>query len=494
MLASTVVESVTTVIVCASRSRSTRAWWTAPTPLSGAPPRVFEPGRRPRLLSRLRSSEALLSSELVHTNPPKQPPSMLQTELTEEQIALLLEIATPYVKTGSWPIWDFVVKRMDQRKLNARDITASLPRVGTKGTLGPSYGFTVGHDWRMLRDNEPVQLTVAAALVLDELRPLLADPFLRVLHYMIALQRDTEPSPTEVTQTWLDSQELAKAIPSLKPEFLSALPKILAAEPGTWRGSSRGPTLPDDPTWSREITREIQQYAEATDLESYVATVCEIVTMQAWEQSYHHFRTEHDGVPLPREYAAAPWLDPVISNETAEPPVEPESARPIYVKESLIEELIDLDGAGGFVTDKLVQQCKELNFNFRHAQPFSCPAARHHGSRPAGLRGDGVRPGRQQRVVDQDGQGLPQEAPGLPYPGRRCDAPADRPTAEPDRHARRSRARSPECPARRSPQAFPRRPGRSRSRKVTRPPVGFMSAGGAPRSTSAGQLRPALRW
>ncbi len=372
MLASTVVESVTTVIVCASRSRSTRAWWTAPTPLSGAPPRVFEPGRRPRLLSRLRSSEALLSSELVHTNPPKQPPSMLQTELTEEQIALLLEIATPYVKTGSWPIWDFVVKRMDQRKLNARDITASLPRVGTKGTLGPSYGFTVGHDWRMLRDNEPVQLTVAAALVLDELRPLLADPFLRVLHYMIALQRDTEPSPTEVTQTWLDSQELAKAIPSLKPEFLSALPKILAAEPGTWRGSSRGPTLPDDPTWSREITREIQQYAEATDLESYVATVCEIVTMQAWEQSYHHFRTEHDGVPLPREYAAAPWLDPVISNETAEPPVEPESARPIYVKESLIEELIDLDGAGGFVTDKLVQQCKELNFNFRHAQPFSC--------------------------------------------------------------------------------------------------------------------------
>lgn len=305
-------------------------------------------------------------------NPPKQPPSVLPTALAEEQMALLLEIATPYAKTGSWPIWDFVVKRMDQRKLNAREIMASLPRVGTTGTLGPSYGFTVGHDWRMLRDDEPVQLTVAAALVLGELRPLLADPFLRVLHHMIALQRDTEPSPTEVTQTWLDSQELAQAIPSLKPEFLGALPKILAGEPGTWRGSSRGPSLPDDPTWSREITREIQEYAEATDLESYVATVCEIVTKQAWEQNYHHFRADHDGVPLPREYAAAPWLDLAISSETAEPPVEPETTRPIYVKEPLIEELINLDGAGGFATDKLVQQCKELNFNFQHGQPFAC--------------------------------------------------------------------------------------------------------------------------
>ncbi|MFE2106949.1 hypothetical protein ACFXAF_13910 [Kitasatospora sp. NPDC059463] len=39
-----------------------------------------------------------------------------------------------------------------------------------------------------------------------------------------------------------------------------------------------------------------------------------------------------------------------------------------------MEELAELDGAGSFFTGKLVQQCKELNFNYRHEQPFSCHA------------------------------------------------------------------------------------------------------------------------
>jgi hypothetical protein len=311
-----------------------------------------------------------LSSELVRVTP--QPPSSLPSELTDEQTALLLEIATPYAQTGVWPIWDYVVKRMDQRKLDARAVIASLPRVGTAGTLGPSYGFTAGHEWRMLGDGEPVRLTVAAALPLGELRPLLADPFLRVLHHMIALQRAAVPSPTAVTQTWLNSPELAEAIPSLKAEFIAALPQILDGEPSTWRGSSRGPNLPDDPAWAKEITREIQEYGEATDLEAYVTTVCRIVTTQAWEQNYHHFRADQ-GVPLPREYATAPWLGQA-EEESAEPPAAPEPSGTVYVKEALIEELVELDGAGRFFTDKLVRQCRELNFNYRHEQPFSCHA------------------------------------------------------------------------------------------------------------------------
>ncbi|MFE4398689.1 MULTISPECIES: hypothetical protein [Streptomycetaceae] len=313
-----------------------------------------------------------MSSELVRVNPPNQPPSTLPSELTDEQTALLLEIATPYTQTGVWPIWDYVVKRMDQRRLDARIVIASLPRVGSTGTLGPSYGFTAGHDRRMLGDGEPVRLTVAAALVLDELRPLLADPFLRVLHHMIALQRAAVPSPTAVTQTWLNSQELAEAIPSLTFEFMAALPQILDGEPSTWRGSGRGQLLPDGPAWAKEITREIQEYAEATDVEAYVATVCRIVTAQAWEQNYHHVRAEQ-GVPLPREYATAPWLDQA-GEETAEPPAAPQPSGTVYVKQALIEELVELDRAGRFSTDKLVQQCKELNFNYRHEQPFSCHA------------------------------------------------------------------------------------------------------------------------
>ena len=218
-----------------------RVTCTNPAPGRRSPllPGVPHPGPRPReeptpsttLPSRLLPSEAPLSSEPVRINPPTQPPSTLPSELNQEQTELLLEIAAPYTEAGVWPVWDFVVKRMDKRKLNARDVLASLPRVGTTGTLGPSYGFTVGHDWRMIRDEEPVQLTIAAALPLGELRSVLADPFLRVLHHMITLQRDEEPSPTAVTETWLESQELARAMPDLKPEFIALLPQILRGEP-----------------------------------------------------------------------------------------------------------------------------------------------------------------------------------------------------------------------------------------------------------------------
>ncbi|WP_328911659.1 MULTISPECIES: hypothetical protein [unclassified Streptomyces] len=107
-------------------------------------------------------------------------------------------------------------------------------------------------------------------------------------------------------------------------------------------------------------------------MEAYVATVCRIVTEQMWEQNYHHYRAEQ-GVPLPREYAAAPRPGQA-GEEAAEPPAAPETSGSVYVKEALIEELVELDGAGRFFTDKLVRQCRELNFNYQHEQPFSCHA------------------------------------------------------------------------------------------------------------------------
>lgn len=317
--------------------------------------------RRLRVGPRLLLREAVLTSELYRLSSGKKQPGLLPSTLTHEQIVLLLEIVNPYLATGSWPVSDFVVRRMDRNKLDAREIVASLPRVGSTGTLGPSYGFTVGRDWRMFRDGEQIRLTVAAGVPLAELRPVLADPFLQVLRHMIAVQGEAEPSPSSAIETWLDSQELARALPDLTPDFIAALPQILEDEPSTWHGSSRGPNPPADLNWSRQVTREIQAYAEVKDLESYVAAVCRIVTEQA------------------RAFAGVePWLRGFAPGSAARPTpgavAAPEATMPIYVKSVLIEELVGLDRAGGYSTDKLVQLCSELNFNFQHGQPLACHA------------------------------------------------------------------------------------------------------------------------
>ena len=310
-----------------------------------------------------------MSSELYRLR--SAPPSTLPIHLKDEQLILLHEIALPYAKNGTWPIWHYVVRQMDRRNLDAREIIAALPRVGVTGTMGPSYGFTVGHDWRMLGDSDKVRLTVAAALPLAELRLIVAEPFLRVLHHMIALLDSVEPSPTEVTQTWLESQALAQAIPNLKPEFIAALPEILNGEPATWSGSSSGPNPPTDVSWRKEVRRPVQQYAAATDLNSYIATVCRITMEEAAEQRRMYAAV----VPSPPLWSAPALPDhsaveqqlPVL---TEDPVADPHGIR-VYAKEELIAELRALDGAG-LHTDKLVELLHELNFNVAHEMPLAC--------------------------------------------------------------------------------------------------------------------------
>lgn len=211
----------------------------------------------------------------------------LDPELNQDQLRLLLAIALPYMTDGVWPVWHYVEARLDSQNLNAREIVHSLPRVGSTGLTGLSYGFTSSLP-HYLGEEDRVRLTVAAALPLGELRPYFAEPFLRVLQHMISLQGGAVPSPTEVTRVWLDSTELAAAIPSLKPDFIARLPELLDGEPATRIGS--GSTRADG-VWQKEITRGVLQYRRAIDLEAYVATVCEVVTEHAAQQPQRYGQT-----------------------------------------------------------------------------------------------------------------------------------------------------------------------------------------------------------
>jgi hypothetical protein len=295
-------------------------------------------------------SEDLLTSELYRVMPSK--PTTLPSDLTTEQTTLLMEIAMPYMTTRVWPTGDYVMRRMRQHNLDARKILASLPRIGAQGPIGASYGFTTGSTTHGLRERDKVQLTVAAALPLEELRPILAEPFLRVLHHMIALQRSAVPSPTDVMEVWLDSKELAAAIPGLKPEFIASLPEVFNSEPPVWGGGQQGPNPPDDLSWRKGIRADIEDYADAKDLKTYIAKVCELTMELARHNIPEQYRVEAPADPAPAEAPAPAVL--------------------VYAKEELIAEFEQLDGAGGLHTDKLVGLLNELNFNFAHGKPLAC--------------------------------------------------------------------------------------------------------------------------
>ncbi|WP_336217120.1 hypothetical protein, partial [Nonomuraea sp. LPB2021202275-12-8] len=126
--------------------------------------------------------------------------------------------------------------QLDSRDLDALRILKSLPRVGFTGLSGPSYGFTLAPQLH-IDDARIIRLTVAAALPLPELRPLIADPFLLVLHLMIVKLLQSAPTPAESARPRLEAVELGLTIQNLPPGFLAGLPDILEGEPATWRGS-----------------------------------------------------------------------------------------------------------------------------------------------------------------------------------------------------------------------------------------------------------------
>jgi hypothetical protein len=275
----------------------------------------------------------------------------LNPDLPQDQILLLLTIAQPYMSRGVWPNWHYVQSQLDVRNLDARKILDSLPRVGSTGNLGPSYGFTSapGHH---LRDEDNIKLTIAAALPIEELRPYFAEPFLRVLHHMISLRLGTVPSPTEVNRPQLNSVELTTAVTGLKPEFIASLPEILDAEPSTWGGSGG---ITHGGVWHREIAREVLKYRQATDLLDYVATVCEIVT--GWSAQQHEFHQQAIGSPSPSGIELSPSIPVPLKT---------------YVDVGLLEELEDLDKTCPWSLDKLLNLARELNSNHAADQPYAC--------------------------------------------------------------------------------------------------------------------------
>ncbi|MFF2523540.1 hypothetical protein [Streptomyces liangshanensis] len=226
---------------------------------------------------------------------------LTEVQLEREQLALLVMIGTQQAADpdGQWPVWDWVEHKAKSLGLaDPRGVLDSLPRVGASGSVGLSYGFTTAVP-RILAEDTRIRLTVAAAWALDEARYFLGEPFLQVLHHMIALWRNTPRSPNEVTQVSLTSEGLQRALPQMDPRIIRMVPDTCLEEP-FWSGSSgRAP----DGSWRMDVPQRVMRYEHATDLRGYVSETCRQVH-QVLQEAHRNIT---GGKPAP-----VPSPDPVV--------------------------------------------------------------------------------------------------------------------------------------------------------------------------------------
>jgi hypothetical protein len=317
---------------------------------------------------------------------PEPLPESLPSELSKEQALLLSEVADSYLEHGSWPIWQFITRRLDRRhKLDAREIINSLPRAGHQGTMGWSYGFTSGRDWRHIADQDQVPLTIAAGLVLPDFRARTSEHFVRVINYMSELYDAAEPSPHEVVPVWLASDELASAVPGLTPEFIALLPAFLENEPLTRRGGS-------EPGWRKEITENLSEYRDVSTLEDYVTRTASFVGQSANKEQatpYWSARMARPNwqFPSPDDMPTAEGSEQDIESVPdhgrvilvpKDGPVEPERDKEVergpYIGLQLLKELEEAGAKTKWSLDKLLDLAAELNSNISDGHFYTCLA------------------------------------------------------------------------------------------------------------------------
>ncbi|MFF0551058.1 hypothetical protein ACFYUL_19075 [Streptomyces sp. NPDC004311] len=194
----------------------------------------------------------------------------LTAPLHDAQVTLLRTMAHEYLlrADGSWPTWRWVVHTLDGMDLDAEQLIRSLPRIGAGGT---SYGFTRGLG-PYIADGEQISLTIAAAAHVGELDSVIVPRFLRVLPYLVAVQRAPLTSSQQVQQPRATSEDLLRAFPEM-PDFVTNwLPGILEGEPATWWGNSSGRDAAQG-TWFRDLSREIRHYRGVSTLAEYMTAV-----------------------------------------------------------------------------------------------------------------------------------------------------------------------------------------------------------------------------
>jgi hypothetical protein len=99
--------------------------------------------------------------------------------------------------------------------------------------------------------------------------------YVRLLKVLVERYQLAKFSPIETTEVRFTRSELQRVFPRISDGLLAFVPDLLDAEPPTMGGSSG---VPLDGEWYRELPRDLLDYADVTDLHSYVSRVVELYT------------------------------------------------------------------------------------------------------------------------------------------------------------------------------------------------------------------------
>ncbi|WP_189266666.1 hypothetical protein [Streptomyces fuscichromogenes] len=234
-----------------------------------------------------------------------------------------------------------------------------------------SYGLSWEPRFGYIQDDVKPHLTVAAALHVPSLMSVMAHPFLNVLRKLVEIYRAVPLEPDKVVQAVYTAKTIKQALPSISDLFMARLPEILNHEPPTFGGSKWA----EDGEWIRDLGRDISRYAGLSDVKSYVARVTELMpepvvigAEPVRTGPSHRFRLPQSVIV--RQLPTSPMG---FNSEPEESPApESQPPAPVYVDESLIQELEAKHSTTKWSLNKLIQLLRELNSNYAMENPYSC--------------------------------------------------------------------------------------------------------------------------
>ncbi|MGW6791883.1 hypothetical protein [Streptomyces chartreusis] len=302
-------------------------------------------------------------------------PELLKAKLSDQQLTLMHIMVGPFLSTGQWPVWHYVVTELDRRGLDAEELLESLPYVGDRSVGRSSYGL-VWFDHNHLAEDSRPSLTMAAALYLEQFGPV-AHGLLRLTAYFIERQLVAPASPDSVQRNFVEADEVALEFPDLTPEFMRAVPRLLQHEPLLSRGAQGYYTKPNGAeSWRYELHRYILKFQGVdSNLYTYVERQVENAERaEQWNRSKLFHIGSGDIQFNTTQIMTTAAAEAETAAEALPPPIEPVAEPKLYVNAGLRTELAAKQGKTKLNVDKLIALLRELDNNYADGHAYSCHA------------------------------------------------------------------------------------------------------------------------
>jgi hypothetical protein len=196
--------------------------------------------------------------------------SGLMRPLSEEELFLLQTLHEPFIGEGRFPIFDFVERRLYDKRMDAAALLAGLPATGDQALYG--LVWPVGH--RHWRAEEEVRLTFAG-LVRSPRQTGDVDLFLSTLAFLVERERLMHAQPYEVVGLDIPSDQIRQHLQSAGFDIfewtLHQIRALMTYEPPDATSGTSG--TPEE--WTVRVSKDIRNYRNVTDVSTYLERVVE---------------------------------------------------------------------------------------------------------------------------------------------------------------------------------------------------------------------------